>query len=128
MSSGSKANTVTGESQPSGSSKASYKLGAATGNFTGTNCRFRGTECRRLQVEKPGTPGFSIVRIDPHLGKLLRAEGKAMHPKGEIIVSLVREKDVLRAKITLPADVTGTFVWKGKSTDLRAGEQSLTLF
>ncbi|MEO6993117.1 MAG: alpha-L-rhamnosidase C-terminal domain-containing protein [Lacunisphaera sp.] len=71
--------------------------------------------------------GFATVRIEPHLGKLKHAEGKVMHPKGAILVSLQREGDGLQAKVTLPSEVTGTFVWKGKSTPLKSGEQQLQL-
>jgi alpha-L-rhamnosidase len=74
---------------------------------------------------EPASPGFATVRIEPHLGPLKRAEGKVMHPKGEILVSLVRENDGLQAKVALPAGVTGKFIWKGKSTELKSGEQSL---
>ena len=48
------------------------------------------------------------------------------HPKGDIVVNLVRGKDGLSAKIALPPGLTGSFVWQGRSTALVAGEQSLT--
>ncbi|HEY4245627.1 MAG TPA: alpha-L-rhamnosidase C-terminal domain-containing protein [Lacunisphaera sp.] len=73
------------------------------------------------------SPGFATVRIEPHLGKLKHAEGKVMHPKGEILVSLARRGDGLQAKVTLPSGVTGSFIWKGTSTPLKAGEQTLQL-
>jgi hypothetical protein len=50
-----------------------------------------------------------------------------MHPKGEILVSFVREGDGLQAKISLPSGVTGIFVWNGTSTPLKSGEQTLQL-
>jgi hypothetical protein len=73
------------------------------------------------------SPGFATVRIEPHLGKLKHAEGKVMHPKGEILVSLARKGDGLQASVTLPSGVTGSFVWNGKSTVLKSGEQTLQL-
>ncbi len=76
---------------------------------------------------EPASPGFSTVRIEPHLGPLQRAEGKVMHPKGEILVSLARNGSGLQAKISLPAGTTGVFVWNGKTTALKSGEQSLVL-
>ena len=76
---------------------------------------------------EPGSPGFATVRIEPHLGALQRAEGKVPHPKGDIRVSLVRAPGGLTAKITLPAGLTGTFVWQGKSKDLVPGEQTLQM-
>jgi hypothetical protein len=75
----------------------------------------------------PASPGFATVKIEPHLGKLKHAEGKVMHPKGEILVSFVREGDGLQAKISLPSGVTGIFVWNGTSTPLKSGEQTLQL-
>ncbi len=74
---------------------------------------------------EPASPGFATVRIEPHLGQLQHAEGKVMHPKGEISVSLVRENEGLQAKIFLPPGVTGTFIWKSQRTELKSGEQSL---
>jgi hypothetical protein len=74
---------------------------------------------------EPGSPGFATVRIEPHLGALQRVDGKVPHPKGDIVVSLQREAVGLNAIITLPAGLTGTFVWHGKSTTLVPGEQRL---
>lgn len=76
---------------------------------------------------EPASPGFATVRIEPHLGALKHAEGKVMHPKGEILVSLTRDADALKAKISLPAGVTGSLLWKGKSTPLISGDQSLAI-
>jgi len=76
---------------------------------------------------EPGSPGYATVRIEPHLGAVRHAAGKAMHPKGQIEVSLVRENEGLHAKVSLPAGVTGIFVWKGKTTALAAGDQTLRL-
>jgi hypothetical protein len=76
---------------------------------------------------EPGSPGFATVRIEPHLGHLQHAEGTLPHPKGEIKVSYVREKDGLSAKVTLPPGLTGVFVWKNESTALKPGEQMLRL-
>jgi hypothetical protein len=77
-----------------------------------------------LGVE-PGSAGFKTVRIEPHLGKLQHAEGNVPHPKGDIRVELARDKGGLKARVTLPAGVSGVFVWQGKSTVLQPGEQSL---
>lgn len=76
---------------------------------------------------EPASPGFATVRIEPHLGYLKQASAKMPHPRGEIAVSLKREGAGIVAEISLPAGVTGTFVWGGKSTGLRSGGQSLHL-
>ncbi len=74
---------------------------------------------------EPASPGFATVKIEPHLGSLTRVEGTVPHPKGEIRVSLAREGGGVRAKITLPPGVNGSFVWKGSATALKPGEQVL---
>jgi hypothetical protein len=74
---------------------------------------------------EPASPGFATVRIEPHLGHLKKASGSVPHPRGEIKVELEREGAGVRAKIILPPGITGSFVWKGRSLDLKPGEQSL---
>jgi hypothetical protein len=77
---------------------------------------------------RPSAPGFRTVRIEPHLGSLQRAEGRVPHPRGDIDVSLERvgERGV-RGEVTLPAGLTGTFVWYGRSVPLHAGRQEIRL-
>lgn len=67
-------------------------------------------------------PGFSRVRIAPHLGSLTQAEGSIPHPLGTIAVSYKLNKGKLRATITLPAGLSGTFVWKEQTTTLKPGK------
>jgi alpha-L-rhamnosidase len=76
---------------------------------------------------EPASPGFATVRIEPHLGPLQHVEGKAMHPQGEIIAKLQRAGTGVKAEITLPAGVTGKFVWGGKTAPLKAGAQTIEL-
>lgn len=77
---------------------------------------------------RPGAPGFRTVLIEPHLGVLARAEGRVPHPRGDIDVSLTRVGAArLRAVVTLPTGVSGTFVWRGRRTALLGGRQELTL-
>ncbi|HEV8365991.1 MAG TPA: alpha-L-rhamnosidase C-terminal domain-containing protein, partial [Gemmatimonadaceae bacterium] len=71
---------------------------------------------------RPNAPGFRTVLIEPHLGPLIRAEGRVPHPRGDIDVSLTRVGAVgLRAVVTLPTGVSGTLVWRGRRTALRGG-------
>ncbi len=67
--------------------------------------------------------GFRVVRIAPHLGALTRVSGRVPHPKGFVDVALTRAGDGLQARITLPDGVTGELVWKGKTYDIRPGDQ-----
>lgn len=73
-------------------------------------------------------PAMAHVRIAPHLGHLDRVSGSVPHPLGgDISVALDRSAGALRASITLPAGVDGTFVWAGESHVLRGGTQVLDL-
>jgi hypothetical protein len=69
--------------------------------------------------------GFASVEIRPHLGNLTTLRGSVPHPLGRIDVDLRREGKALHARVNLPAGITGTFVWKGRSFELRPGENTL---
>jgi alpha-L-rhamnosidase len=76
----------------------------------------------------PAAPGFSKVNIQPQLGELKQASGKLPHPAGDLLVNLERKGEQgIRAEITLPAGLTGTFTWNGKSAPLKAGKQVISL-
>ncbi len=75
---------------------------------------------------RPASPGFATVTIAPALGPLKRAEGTVPHPAGDLSVRLERRGAAgLRAEVTLPPGVTGTFEWHGARRALHAGTQSL---
>jgi hypothetical protein len=75
---------------------------------------------------KPGSPGFKTVFITPHLGNLNYVNGKVPHPKGDIIVNLMREgKKSIKGKIILPEGLTGKFVWQNLEITLHEGKQHL---
>jgi hypothetical protein len=73
---------------------------------------------------EPATPGFTTVKIAPHLGTLARADGVVPHPAGEIRATLERRGGGIIAEVTLPPGISGTFEWNGQTVALRAGEQS----
>jgi hypothetical protein len=76
---------------------------------------------------RPAEPAFTTVRIEPHLGRLQRAEGRVPHPLGIIEVRLVRSGvSGLRAEITLPPGLEGVLAWPGKETALRPDRQQLS--
>lgn len=76
----------------------------------------------------PAEPGFRSVRIEPFLGSLTFAEGQMPHPSGEIAVRFEKTATGgLKGVVTLPAGITGTLVWKGKSRALVAGRQEVSL-
>jgi hypothetical protein len=66
-------------------------------------------------------PGFSRIRIEPHLGALKSVKGKIPHPKGIISVSYEHINNKLKARIELPKGTTGRFIWNGKSYPLVSG-------
>ncbi|MFL5578999.1 MAG: alpha-L-rhamnosidase C-terminal domain-containing protein [Gemmatimonadaceae bacterium] len=77
---------------------------------------------------RPGAPGFRTVTIAPHLGPLVRAEGRVPHPKGDVEVSLTRMSEGrIRGTVTLPPGTTGTFEWGGRRVPLRAGRQEIAM-
>ena len=74
----------------------------------------------------PGSPGFNTVSIEPAPGELKEIKGTMPHPDGLISVSLKRiGKNGIDALIILPEHVTGKFIWQGKITPLKGGEQHL---
>jgi hypothetical protein len=74
-------------------------------------------------------PGFSKVKIEPHLGPLKNASGYIPHPAGKLSVSYKFNDSIKKwdVAITLPSPVTGLFRWKGKEYALTEGENKLVL-
>lgn len=73
-------------------------------------------------------PGFKSVRIEPFMGDLTSVEGKMPHPAGEIAVQFQKTPaGALTGSVTLPANLTGTLRWKGKTLPLKAGKQVVSL-
>ena len=70
---------------------------------------------------EPSSPGFATVRIAPHLGTLPSLTAAYPHPAGEIKVEYQRQGAGLNASITLPGQLTGTFVLNGKTWPLNPG-------
>ena len=77
---------------------------------------------------RPAEPGFRTVRIEPFLGNLKTVNGQVPHPSGTIAVQFARtETGGLNGTVTLPAKLTGTLRWKGKTLPLKAGTQTVSL-
>jgi hypothetical protein len=74
---------------------------------------------------EPSAPGFKRVRIEPHLGELTKARGRVPWREQFIEVNVERDGDRLKAEITLPSELTGEFVWRGKRVQLHAGRQTV---
>ena len=72
-------------------------------------------------------PGFSKIKIEPHLGDLKNASGEIPHPNGKVAVEYVLENAVWKIKVSLPNKTSGIFVWKGKTYPLKSGENLFRL-
>lgn len=74
---------------------------------------------------EPASPGFATVRIAPHLGSLPSLSATYPHPQGVIDVNYRRQGSGLNAAITLPAGLSGSFVFNGKSWPLHPGPNQI---
>jgi hypothetical protein len=72
-------------------------------------------------------PGFSRVKIAPHLGEIEKIGGTMPHPKGEISVVYEQVNGMLNATIKLPENTNGIFVWQSKEHPLKPGTNTLKL-
>ncbi len=70
---------------------------------------------------EPASSGFRTVRIAPHLGSLASLTATYPHPDGMIEVEYRRNGNGLDAAITLPAGLSGAFVFQGKIWQLHPG-------
>ncbi|KAJ3378953.1 hypothetical protein HDU84_007154 [Entophlyctis sp. JEL0112] len=76
---------------------------------------------------RPAAFGFAAVRIAPMLGSLEWVEGRMSHPLGEIFVRLETKDEYIRAQISLPDGLPGSFYFNGKMVPLVNGLQTVVL-
>lgn len=79
-----------------------------------------------LGIESNG-PNFKAVKIEPHLGSLQSISGEMPHPDGSIAVKYDKKGKKLKAEITLPENVEGSFIWEDKVHALKGGKNQLNL-
>ncbi|MBO9202467.1 MULTISPECIES: alpha-L-rhamnosidase-related protein [Niastella] len=72
-------------------------------------------------------PGFSKIKIEPHVGKLINLAGEIPHPNGSISVHYQLQKGKWTMRINLPIKKSGTLIWKGKVYPLKAGENKVII-
>jgi hypothetical protein len=72
-------------------------------------------------------PGFSKIKIEPHLGTLTNVNGEIPHPNGKVAVNYVLEKNKWTIKINIPQHTSGIFVWKAKTYVLKTGDNLLVI-
>lgn len=75
----------------------------------------------------PGSPDFRTVEITPHLGQLHHVAVTMPTPHGLVETGYSKEGNQWSAEITLPAGLTGTLNWHGKTIPLHPGAQALSL-
>jgi hypothetical protein len=74
---------------------------------------------------EPASPGFSTVRIAPHLGPLTNLVATFPHPQGDIKVEYHRDGPNISATIILPGTLTGTYLLNGRSSPLKPGTNTI---
>jgi len=68
---------------------------------------------------RPSSPGFKTIRMEPALGDLKFINGQMPHPSGIIVFDLKRSGEKgIQGEVTLPAGISGTFGWNGKTVQL----------
>ncbi|MGZ8539932.1 MAG: alpha-L-rhamnosidase C-terminal domain-containing protein, partial [Chitinophagaceae bacterium] len=72
-------------------------------------------------------PGFTKVKIEPHLGDIKNISGEMPHPQGKLSVQYGYTNGKWAIEVRLPGKTTGSFTWKGKVYPLKAGKNSLQL-
>jgi len=76
---------------------------------------------------RPASFGFDSVEIAPMPGHLASLYGEMVHPRGQIMTDLHFENRHVHGNVSLPAGLTGTFRYAGKSLDLHSGLQRIEL-
>ncbi len=72
-------------------------------------------------------PGFTKVKIEPHLGTLTNVSGEIPHPAGTLSVAYKLHNNKWNISIHLPQSTSGTFIWKDKIYPLKAGDNVFVL-
>jgi len=68
---------------------------------------------------RSSSPGFKTIRMEPALGELNFIKGQMPHPSGIIVFDLKRKGTKgIQGEVSLPAGLTGSFGWKGKTIQL----------
>lgn len=79
-----------------------------------------------LGIDSDG-PGFSKVKIEPHLGEITNVSGVIPHPRGSVLVNYKLQNNKWKIDIQLPKTITGTLSWKGRNIALKEGTNQLIL-
>ncbi|AYL98346.1 alpha-L-rhamnosidase C-terminal domain-containing protein [Mucilaginibacter celer] len=72
-------------------------------------------------------PGFSKIKIEPHLGTIKNISGEVPHPNGKVVAKYALVNGKWNVNVDLPKNTTGIFVWKGKTFQLKTGSNNLVI-
>jgi len=75
----------------------------------------------------PGSPGFKTVTIEPAFGYLKFMDVNFPHPEGLIKLNLRKDGNKVSGSVFLPGNLTGNFIWQGKTYKLKMGENNIRL-
>ena len=67
---------------------------------------------------RPTSPGFKTLEIKPSPGDLKNINSVTPHPQGLIECNLIFNDNCVCGNITLPAEISGVFYWRGKSINI----------
>ena len=72
------------------------------------------------------SPGFQKIKITPHLGNITSISGSMPHPNGKVDVAYALKNNQWDIQINMPEQTNGTFVWIGKSYQLKSGKNQFS--
>jgi len=72
-------------------------------------------------------PGFTKIKVEPHLGPLTKASGEIPHPNGKVAVDYKLDNGKWKISVNLPAGTSGILVWGAKTYLLKAGNNSFLI-
>ena len=72
-------------------------------------------------------PGFTRIKVEPHLGAIQHISGHMPHPSGILSASYQLEKGKWNSTIELPPGTRGRLLWHNRSYPLHAGINHFTL-
>ena len=67
-------------------------------------------------------PGFSKLKIAPHLGNMTNIGGSIPHPQGEISVHYQKKGSQWDVSVQIPPTLTGTLEWEDRQLNLTGGK------
>jgi len=72
-------------------------------------------------------PGFSKIKVEPHLGQIKSISAEVPHPNGKVYAKYLLNNGKWNINVTLPKGTSGIFVWKGKTFALKTGTNNLII-